>query len=232
VTRTSAVNDSLVTERETRDETRMRPSLSMFTFLAIATSAVVACGGAPPPPAEAPKAPSGAAPADAAGGKKAGAADDKATKAAAVEALVADEAKKEKCDEGHDAALTKLVADAEATMTKNGLQLVVKRVTPLGNTAKSIQLSVTGKGTELHVLTYAVHEISLDVLVGNAAATTLRSPFQRTATTAPLSIDIPKIGTIDELQTDSRQVTIKPGQPIVVKVSGQGCAAIVSFLKP
>jgi hypothetical protein len=208
----------------------MRPSTSMLGFFGIAAIGVVACGGAPPPPVEAPKPPPPAA--DPAGGKTAGAADDKAKKAAALEALVAEEGKSGTCDQGHDAALTKLVADAESTMTKNGLQLVVKRVLALGSAPKSIQLSVTGKGTELHVLTYGVHEISLDVLVGNAAATTLRSPFQKSATTGPLSLDIPKIGTVDELQTDSRQVTIKPGAPIVVKVSGQGCAAIVSFLKP
>ena len=93
-------------------------------------------------------------------------------------------------------------------------------------------MTVTGKGTEVHVLTFGVRDISLDVLVGNAAATTLRSPFQRSATTGPLAIDLPKIGNVDEMQTDSRQVTIKPGQPIVVKVSGQGCAGLVAFLKP
>ena len=65
-----------------------------------------------------------------------------------------------------------------------------------------------------------------------APSAALRSPFQRNATTGPLAIDLPKIGTVDELQSDSRQVTIKPGQPLVVKLSGQGCAALVSFLKP
>ena len=212
---------------------------SFSTVLVLLGVTAAACGGpaAPPPEATHP----GAAPAaDGAAGKKAGPQDDKAAKAAAVDALVADEGKKGACDEGHKAALEKLLADVEAGMKTKagedgkplGLQLVAKRVVPLGSAAKSIELAVTGRGTEVHVLTFGVRDISLDVLVGNAAATTMRSPFQRSATTGPLAIDLPKIGTVDELQSDSRQVTVKPGQPIVVKVSGQGCAAIVSFLKP
>ena len=216
----------------------MRSYPSMLGVVPFLLVTAAACGNAAPPPVEAPK-PVAAAP-DPAAGKKAGAPDDKATKAAAVDALVADEGKKGACDDGHKAALEKLLADVEAGMkAKNGedgkplgLQLVAKRVVPLGSAAKSIELAVTGKGTEVHVLTFGVRDISLDVLVGNAAATTMRSPFQRTATTSPLALDLPKIGVVDEVQSDSRQVTIKPGQPIVVKVSGQGCAAIVSFLKP
>lgn len=190
---------------------------------------VVACGGASAPPVEAP-APATAAAADA-GPAKATAQDDKATKAAALEALVDGESKKGTCDDAHKAALEKVLADAEANMSKSGLQLVAKRVVALGSSAKSIELAVSGKGTEVHVLAYGVRDVSLDVLVGTAAATTLRSPFQRSATSGPLSVELPKAGTV-ELQTDSRQVTIKPGQPIVAKVSGQGCAALVSFLKP
>ncbi len=163
------------------------------------------------------------------GPKKASAQDDKA---ASVDALVDRESKKGACDDGHKAALEKLLADAEANMSKSGMQLVAKRVVALGTAAKSIELAVSGKGTEVHVLAYGVRDVSLDVLVGTAAATTLRSPFQRSATSGPLSIELPKIGMVDELQTDSRQVTIKPGQPIVAKVSGQGCAALVAFLKP
>jgi hypothetical protein len=214
----------------------MRSSSSMLVPVASAMMTLAACGGAPPPPSDTPK-PSTSAP-DA--GAKPSAQDDKASKAAAIEALVADESKKGACDEGHKAALEKLLADVEAGMTAKkgddgkplGLQLVAKRVVPLGSAAKSIELAVTGRGTEVHVLAFGVRDVSLDVLVGNAAATTLRSPFQRNATTGPLAIELPKIGTVDELQSDSRQVTIKPGQPIVVKLSGQGCAALVSFLKP
>ena len=209
---------------------------SLIVILGV-VSLAAACGGAPATPAIAPKPDTKA---DDAASKKAAPQDDKATKAAALEALVADESKKGACDDAHKAALEKLLSDVEAGMkTKNGedgkplgLQLVGKRVIPLGSSAKSIEMAVSGKGTEVHVLAFGVRDVSLDVLVGNLAATTLRSPFQRSATTGPLAIDLPKIGTGLELQSDSRQVSIKPGQPIVVKVSGQGCAALVSFLKP
>jgi len=202
---------------------------SFFALSVVLALGVAGCGGAAAPPPEAPK-PADSAGADA-GAKKPSAEDDKAAKSAALEALVDGESKKGTCDDAHKAALEKLLADAEANMSKSGLQLVAKRVVALGSAAKSIELTVTGKGTEVHVLAYGVRDVSLDVLVGTAAATTLRSPFQRSATSGPLAVDLPKAGTV-ELQTDSRQVTIKPGQPIVAKVSGQGCAALVSFLKP
>jgi hypothetical protein len=202
---------------------------SLAVVVGLLAPLAAASGGGAAPPVEAPKAADTAA-ADA-GPAKASAQDDKASKAAALEALVDGESKKGTCDDAHKAALEKILADAEANMSKSGLQLVAKRVVALGSASKSIELAVSGKGTEVHVLAYGVRDVSLDVLVGAAAATTLRSPFQRSATSGPLAIDLPKIGTT-ELQTDSRQVTIKPGQPIVAKVSGQGCAALVSFLKP
>ena len=210
----------------------------MRSFFALSSLAAVVgflapvasgCGGGVAAPLEVPKAADTAAPD--AGPAKASAQDDKAAKSAALEALVDGESKKGTCDDAHKAALEKILADAEANMSKSGLQLVAKRVVALGSASKSIELAVSGKGTEVHVLAYGVRDVSLDVLVGTAAATTLRSPFQRSATSGPLAIDLPKVGTA-ELQTDSRQVTIKPGQPIVAKVSGQGCAALVSFLKP
>ena len=165
---------------------------------------LAACGGGAPPPSEAPQSSGAAAAADA--GAKTAPQDDKASKAAALDALVADEGKKGACDDGHKAALEKLLADVEAGMQSKagedgkplGLQLVAKRVVPLGSAAKSIELAVTGRGTEVHVLTFAVRDISLDVLVGNAAATTLRSPFQRSATKGPLALDLPKIGLVEE----------------------------------
>lgn len=213
----------------------MGSSTTLLSPLVLA-SLCAACGGSPPPPVTAPT--PEATVSD--GAQKPAAQDEKATKAAAIDALVTGEAKSGTCDEGHKAALEKLLADVENGMqTKNGedgkplgLQLVAKRVLPLGTATKQIEMAVTGKGTEVHVLAFGVREVGLDVLVGNAAATTLRSPFQRSATAGPLALDLPKIGAVDEVQTDSRQVTIKPGQPIVVKLSGQGCAALVSFLKP
>jgi hypothetical protein len=214
----------------------MRSSLPMLWCLAIA--GLTACGGAPPPPAEGPKPVTSTA--EGAGAKKATAEDTAAAKAAAIDALAASEAKSGTCDEGHKAALEKLLSDVETGMAaKNGedgkplgLQLVGKRVVPLGAGAKSMEMAVSGRGTEVHVLAFGAKDVSLDVLVGNAAATTMRSPFQRSATTAPLALDLPKIGTVNDVQSDSRQVQIKPGQPIVVKLTGQGCAGLISFLKP
>jgi hypothetical protein len=210
--------------------------LVSFAVASLSVSLVAACGGSPPPPAEAPK----PEPTTLDSAKQSAAHDDKAANAAAVDALVAGEAKSGTCDEGHKAALEKLLAEVEAGMkTKKGedgkpldLQLVASRVLPLGAATKQIEMAVTGKGTEVHVLVFGVRDVGLDVLVGNAAATTLRSPFQRSATASPAAVELPKIGRVDDLQTDSRQVTIKPGQPIVVKLSGQGCAGLVSFLKP
>jgi hypothetical protein len=75
-------------------------------------------------------------------------------------------------------------------------------------------------------MAFGAKEISMDVLVGNAAATTMRSPLVPKGA----ALDLANVGKVDA-QTDSRQVNIKPGQPIVVKVTGQGCAGIISFLK-
>jgi hypothetical protein len=205
-----------------------------FSSLILVSSLLTACGGAPPPP---PAAPPPAAPSADPAAKKTAPADDPAAKAAAIDALAAGEAKSGTCDEGHKAALEKLLGDVENGLkAKNGedgkplgLQLVGKRVVPLGAGAKSMEMAVSGRGTEVHVLAFGAKEVSLDVLVGNAAATTMRSPFQRSA---PLALELPKIGTVSDVQSDSRQVQIKPGQPIVVKLSGQGCVGLISFLKP
>lgn len=202
---------------------------NVTVLIAGLASCLAACGGGAAPVVEAPK-PASTAPDPSA--NKPAARDDKATKAAAVDALVTGEAKSGNCDEGHKTAIEKLLADAEANMKTNGLQLVGKRVLALGNAAKSIEMTVSVKGTEVHVIAYGVRDVSLDVLVGNAAATTLRSPFQRSATSGPLAIELPNIGKVDEMQSDSRQVSIKPGQPIVVKLSGQGCAGLISLSKP
>lgn len=156
-----------------------------------------------------------------------------------MEKMTADEAKSGTCDPANQAALDKLLAEVEAGMkTKNdddgkplGMQLVGKKVLALGPNAKSFEMSVTGRGTEVHVMAYGAKEVSMDVLVGTAAATTMRSPHHRTAA-KELALDVANVGRITDVQGDSRQVTMKPGQPLVVKVTGQGCAGIISFLKP
>ncbi|HQY62361.1 MAG TPA: hypothetical protein PK141_13265 [Polyangiaceae bacterium] len=209
-------------------------SLSVSFSLALGSLTVLsACGGAPPPPAEAPKPAASAAPA-----AKADAKDAKATKTAALDALVAGEAAKGVCDPAHQAALEKLLVEVEAGMKGKqadgkpiGFTMVAKRVMPLGSSARSIELAGSARGTEVHVLAYGVHGVSLDVLVGKAAATTLRSPHQRSAA-SPIAIQLPTIGAVDELESDSRQVTLEPNQPIVVKLTGEGCVAMAAFLKP
>jgi hypothetical protein len=212
---------------------RSRTLLVPAALGALVSLGASACGGSPPPPVAAPP-PAAAAPAPAPAPP-----DDTLARTAAIDALVAGEAKSGACDAAHQAALEKLLADVERGFTARtgddgkplGLQLVARRVVPLGSARKQIEMAVTGKGTEVHVLAFGLREVGLDVLVGNAAATTLRSPFQRSATGVPLTLSLPTIGVVD-VQSDSRQVTLKPGQPIVVRLSGQGCAALVSFLQP
>lgn len=198
--------------------------------LALASSALVACGGAAPPPATTNDAPAKAAPAktDAKG-------DDAAKKAAALEKLTAGEAKSGACTDGHKAALEKLLTDLEAAMkTKTSddgkpldLEVIGKKVVALGSSPKATEMTVTGRSTDVHVLAFGARDVSMDVLVGNTAASTRRSPH---TSVAAKTIDVPDVGAVD-VQADSRWTEINPGQPLVVKLSGEGCAALVTFKK-
>lgn len=191
---------------------------------------LISCGGSSPEP----KTEGTAKPATSADAKPAGGGDDAAKKSAAVEKLTADEASKGACDASHQAAVDKLLAEIEASMKgktdEEGkpvtLQLVGKKVLALGSNAKSFEMSVTGRGTEVHVMGFGAKELSMDVLVGKEPATTMRSSLVAKGT----ALDVANVGKVDA-QYDSRQVNMKPGQPIVVKVTGQGCAGIISFLK-
>jgi hypothetical protein len=148
--------------------------------------------------------------------------------------MTSDEAKSGSCDPANQAAVDKLLADVEASMKgktdEDGkpvtMQLVGKKVLALGPSAKSFEMSVTGRGTEVHVMGFGAKELSMDVLVGKEPATTMRSTLVAKGT----ALDVANVGKVDA-QYDSRQVNMKPGQPIVVKVTGQGCAGIISFLK-
>lgn len=203
----------------------------------VAFTALAACGGGSAPP---PVAPAPASPPSTTDAKQAPVGDQAARKEAALEDLTSAEAKKGECDPEHKAALEKLLADLEADLAAKagedgkplGLQVVGKRVLALGPTARSIEMTVSGRGTEVHVLAYATRDVSLDVLAGTAAATTLRSPLQRAPMSGPLAITLPNVGAVDELRSDSRQVQIKPGQPLQVRLSGQGCAVLISALAP
>lgn len=194
---------------------------------AIVSMLLASCGGSEPPPA----APAGPAPS--ASASAAPKVDEAAQKAAALEKLTSGEAKSGTCDEGHKRALEKLLADVEgAVAAKKGddgkpLEVVAKRVVALGASPKMVELSVSGRATELHVLAFGVRDVSMDVLVGSAAASTRRSPL---AESAPKALDVPNVGTAD-LQRDSRWTEIAPAQPLVVRLSGEGCAAMVTFLK-
>ncbi len=201
----------------------------MRSLLLVAPCAVIvlACGSSQPPPPPAPAATTSSSAAPATPGGQ----DEEAKKAAAIEKLTSEEAKSGNCDAETKAAFEKLLGDVETSMKGQGMQLVGKRVLALTDSAKGVELTVSGRGTELHVLAYGLKDVSLDVLAGKQAASTLRSPHQRTAVT-PLAVEVPKIGKITDLPTDSRQVTIKVGEPLEVRLTGQGCAGMISFLKP
>ncbi len=204
----------------------------MRTFFVFGALLLAACGGG----AQSTPAPS--APTTASADAPAKPVEDQGAKRkAALEALTRGEADKGACDPAHKAALEALLADVEAGMKAKvgddgkplGMETVDKRVVALGNAAMRVELKVSGSDTELHVLAMAVHEVSLDVLQGGVAATTLRSPHQRSATTKPIKLDLPEAGTVTEVESDSRQVQIEPGKPLEVKLSGEGCAILASF---
>ncbi len=187
---------------------------------------LAACGGgaAPaPPPAPAPAAPAASASAAPAP------ANDDARRGEKIEALTSGEAKKGECTAEHRAALEKLLDGVESGLASSGVKTVGKKVLALSASPRGFETTVTGKGTEIHVLAYAAHELSLDVLVAGTPATTMRSPLQRDP--APPPLDIAGIGKVPELESDSRQIVIKPGQPIQAKLTGQGCAAVLTLMK-
>ena len=196
--------------------------------LALVPFFVLSCGGSSSPP---PTSTDTAKPAASTGPAASAKPDDSAKKAADVEKMTSDEAKSGKCDPANQAAIEKLLSDVENGMKAENMQLVGKKVLALGPAAKSFEMSVTGRGTEVHVMAYGAKELSMDVIVGKEPATTMRSPHARTAV-KDMALDISGVGKVTDVQADSRQVAMKPGQPLVVKVTGQGCAGIISFLKP
>lgn len=204
----------------------------------LAVSSVVACGGGSPPP-EAPTTP---APSKASNGSESGASGANAggagLDAAALEKLTAEESKSGNCDADHKAALEKLLDDVEAAVrakTEDGKPLKIesftKRTMALSEAAKGIQLTLSGKGTEVHVIAFAPKEVSLDVLAGNQPTTTMRSHYKSEVTNGPAKISLPKVGGDVPLEGDSREFEMRPGTPLDVKMRGQGCAGVVVFSK-
>lgn len=211
---------------------------ALLAGLAIAGLAV-ACGSSPPPPAPTPASDSTTKPSTSgdagASSAPAAAGPDKA----ALDKLTAEEAKSGACDGDHKAALEKLLDEVEANVrAKNDeggkplkIESFTKRVQPLSEAAKGIQLTLSGKGTQVHVIAFSSKEVSLDVLAGTQAATTLRSSYQRDVTSGPAKIDLKKVGGAVPLESDSRQIEMKPGTPLEVRMRGQGCAGVVVFSK-
>ncbi len=166
---------------------------------------------------------------------------DAAKKEAAIEALTEQEAKSGACDPAHQAALEKLLGSIEIAMKSRAgeggkaleIQTVEKQIVALSSRSRSIRLTVSGRGTELDVFVLGVRDVTLDVLANGTPSTTMRSPFQATLTAAsPPTIELPTIAGPIELRSDSRQVQITPGQPLELRLGGQGCAIAAAFRKP
>ncbi len=215
----------------------------MRSILRVLLPLVLSACGSPQAPASPPSpAAAGSTPSALHSGEDAKKKTDEANakRAAAIDALTDDEAKKIVCDADHKAALEAFLAELETKMKAYtgedgkplGMQTVDKRVVALSDSSRSIQLSVTGRGTQVHVFALAARDVSLDVLANRAAATTMRSALQQGFPSNPPKIDLPKIGTDVLLTQDSRQVDIKPGQPLEVRLSGRGCAILAAFQKP
>ena len=209
---------------------------SVHVALTLALALAAACGGSPPPaatPEAAPSAPAAEGPSADAGASSGGGVD-----AAALEKLTAEEAKSGNCDAGHKAALEELLGAIETNvraLADDGKPLKIesftKRVLALSDAAKGVQLTLSGKGTQVHVIALSPKEVSLDVLAGNQPATTTRSTYKSDVTKGPAKIDLPTVGKDVPLEGDSRQIEMKPGTPLEVRLRGQGCAAVVVFSK-
>lgn len=211
------------------------PNVSLVSVAFVVFASLVGCGGAGGQPAtptsvEAPKAEEKRAPVE----------DPRAKQNAAIEKLTKGEADSGSCSAAHKAALDQILTQMEEGMRAKagddgkslGISTVDKRTVPLSDKRNAITMAVSGRGTEVHVIAVGLREISLDVIAGTTAASTMRSPFQRSATTAPLTLSLPDVGTVTELESDSRQVQIKPGQQLEVRLRGQGCTALAVFQKP
>jgi hypothetical protein len=207
--------------------------LALASGLVLALAA--ACGGSPPPAPET-AAPSGSTAkttADAGTGAAAGGIDT-----AALEKLTAEEAKSGNCDPESKAALEKLLDEVETNargLMDEGkpikIESFTKRVLSLSEAAKGVQLTLSGKGTQVHVIAFSPKEVSLDVLAGNQPAATTRSSYKNEVTKGPAKIHLPKVGGDVPLEGDSREIEMKPGMPLDVRMRGQGCAGVVVFSK-
>jgi hypothetical protein len=199
-------------------------------FIALVVSA---CGGstAPPPAAPPTEKPAVTKP------PTETAASSGSNDGAVVDVLTREESKSGNCDAEHKAALEALLDRVESTVKAKTeddkpvrIDSVSKRTLPLSEASRGFSLTLTGKGTQVHVLAFSSKEVSLDALAGGAAATTMRSPFQRVLGD-DAKIKLPKASGPVTLESDSRQIEMKPGQPLEVRLRGQGCAGVIVFSK-
>ncbi len=139
----------------------------------------------------------------------------------------------------YKAALEKLLADVEATMKAKtgedgkplGFQMVGKRIVPLGNSTAQTEMSVTDAAPTCTVLAFGAKDVSLDVLVGNSAATTMRSPFQRDATSKPPTPRHPEGRDGDRGPNGQPRSSDQAGRAARHQAEWPGCAAYISFLE-
>lgn len=200
--------------------------------------AAISCGGGQEEvknPADVGPKPAATNGADAA--KKAAEAE-KQKQAKALEELTQGEVKGGQCDADHKASLEKLMSAVEEAMKTKagddgkpiGFSVVDKRTTVFGPDPRNVQIKVTGRGTEVHVMAFSAKETSLD-MVHEGRAATVRSPIA-TAMAQANAIEHPKLGKITEVQVDSRIVEVKAGETLEIKVRGQGCGVLMAFMKP
>ena len=169
---------------------------------------------------------------------KAAAEAEKQKQAKALEELTQGEVKGGACDADHKASLEKLMAAVEDSMKARtgddgkpiSFTVVDKRTTVFGPDPRNVQIKVSGRGTEVHVMAFGPKELSLD-MVHDGRAATVRSPAAgEMAQKSP--IEHPKFGKVTEVQVDSRVVDVKPGETLEIKVRGQGCGVLMAFMKP
>jgi hypothetical protein len=163
--------------------------------------------------------------------------EEKKKQAAALEEITQAEVKSGQCDTDAKAALDKLMTSIEEAMKSKsdeagkpiGFTTMDKRSLVFAPDPRTISVKVSGKGTQVHVLALSVEPVSLDMMHEGKAAT-VRSPFaSEMASKGP--IEHPKYGKVDA-QVDSRIVDVKPNETLEVKVRGQGCGILMSFMKP
>lgn len=156
----------------------------------------------------------------------------------AIEELTQGEVKGGACDAEHQASLEKLMGAVEEAMKVRtgddgkpaGFTVIDKRTAVFGPDPRNVQIKLTGRGTEVHVMSLGVLPTSLDMIHDGRAAT-VRSPAAAAmAQTSP--IVHAKFGKVTEVQVDSRIVQVMPGEMLEIKVRGQGCGVLIAFMKP